>query len=271
MKKFKKAKFWRIASEGATTDGREISRDWLQQMADNYNPSTYTARINMEHIRGLVPDSAFRAYGDVLALKTETINGKLVLLAQLDPTDDMIALIKKRQKVFTSMEVDPDFAKTGSAYLVGLGITDSPASLGTEMLQFSAQHGALNSRKLRPENLFSSGYEVEFELDDDTSATLVDRIKTIFSRQSKTDSQLEDAGQAIEAIADEVQKQGQTVSGLSGQFTQNSNAITALQQSVSSLSDVVNTIKTQLDSEQQPGQFRRSKAPGSNAAAETDC
>lgn len=271
MKKFKKAKFWRIATEGATTDGRTISREWLQQMADSYNPATYTARINLEHIRGLHPESAFRAYGDVVALKTETIDGKLTLLAQLDPTDEMMALIQKRQKVFTSMEVDPDFAKSGSAYLVGLGITDSPASLGTEMLQFSGQNGALNSRKQRPENLFSAACEVEFDLEDDTGPTLVERVKSMFARQSKTDTQLSDANQAIEVIAGEVQRQGDTATALAGQFTQHSSALTALQQSVTTLTETVNSIKTQLDSEPQPGQFRRSKAPGSNAAEETDC
>jgi hypothetical protein len=36
------------------------------------------------------------------------------------------------------MEVNTSFADTGKAYLVGLAATDDPASLGTEMLQFSA-------------------------------------------------------------------------------------------------------------------------------------
>jgi hypothetical protein len=36
------------------------------------------------------------------------------------------------------MEVSTSFADTGKAYLVGLAATDDPASLGTEMLQFSA-------------------------------------------------------------------------------------------------------------------------------------
>ena len=32
-----------IATEGATVDGRNISRDWLTQMASNYDPKVYTA------------------------------------------------------------------------------------------------------------------------------------------------------------------------------------------------------------------------------------
>lgn len=38
-----KAKRFRIGVEGATTDGREIQREWLEQMAASYNPAVYTA------------------------------------------------------------------------------------------------------------------------------------------------------------------------------------------------------------------------------------
>lgn len=63
-----KSKRFRIAVEGATTDGRNISREWLTQMAKNYNPSVYGARVNLEHIKGYHPDSSFRRFGDVTGL-----------------------------------------------------------------------------------------------------------------------------------------------------------------------------------------------------------
>ncbi|MCI0593460.1 GPO family capsid scaffolding protein, partial [Chromohalobacter sp.] len=136
-------KWFRIATEGATTDGRNISAAWLQQMADNFDPDTYGCRINLEHMRGMLPDGPFKSYGDVTALKAEKgEDGKLQLLAAIDPTDDLKALNDKRQKVYTSMEVDPNFADSGEAYLVGLAVTDSPASLGTQMLQFAAGAGS---------------------------------------------------------------------------------------------------------------------------------
>ena len=31
------SKFFRVATEGATTDGREIQRSWIEQMAKNFN------------------------------------------------------------------------------------------------------------------------------------------------------------------------------------------------------------------------------------------
>ena len=47
-----KAKRFRIAVEGATTDGRAIPRERIAQMAKNYDPTMYGARIDMEHIKG---------------------------------------------------------------------------------------------------------------------------------------------------------------------------------------------------------------------------
>ncbi|WP_446668849.1 GPO family capsid scaffolding protein, partial [Klebsiella pneumoniae] len=52
-----KAKRFRIGVEGATTDGRNIERAWLEQMAASYDPQVYTALINLEHIKGYTPDS----------------------------------------------------------------------------------------------------------------------------------------------------------------------------------------------------------------------
>ncbi len=155
-----KSKWFRIAVAGDTTDGREIQSDWILQMAQNYNTDTYGARINIEHIRGVMPDSVFGMYGDVLALKTEkvTIDGeeKDALFAQIEPTQSLIELNKKKQKVYTSIEIDENFANKGSAYLIGLAVTDSPASLGTEMLQFAAgaKVNPFADKKQRPENLF---------------------------------------------------------------------------------------------------------------------
>ncbi len=163
-KKFR-SKWFRIALEGATTDGRKIERQWIQDMADNYDRKLYGARVNCEHIKSLLPDSPFGAYGDVLALKAEEVElggkKKLGLYAQIEPNEAGIALNKKGQKIYTSAEVAPEFADTGKAYLIGLALTDGPASLGTEALSFSAQHGTLANRKQHADNLFTAAEEVE--------------------------------------------------------------------------------------------------------------
>ncbi|WP_047238091.1 GPO family capsid scaffolding protein [Chromobacterium subtsugae] len=202
-----KAKKFRVATEGATTDGRNIERSWIEQMAANYNPKKYGARVNLEHFKGLLPDGPFKRYGDVLALTAEKVeDGKLALFAVIDPTDDLVALNKARQKVYTSIEVDPNFSDTGEAYLVGLAVTDDPASLGCEMLEFSAKAKAspLAARKDKPENLFTAAIEFTLELEDDSAGALAgfsDKIKGLLgkfsSRQTADTAELSAAVQTI--------------------------------------------------------------------------
>ncbi|MGF7149449.1 hypothetical protein FHS96_003100 [Sphingomonas zeicaulis] len=178
----KQSKFFRVAVEGATVDGRKIERSWISDMAATYNRATYAARVNMEHIRGFSADPPFNAYGDVLAVKAEEIElelagkkeKKLALFAQIEPTDALVQLNGKKQKLYTSIEIQPDFAGTGKAGLVGLAITDSPASLGTEMLEFAASQGdksPLAARKQNPGNHFSVAEEIELVFEDAPAVT----------------------------------------------------------------------------------------------------
>ena len=272
-----KSKWFRIAVAGDTTDGREIQSEWIKQMAENYDPNVYGARINVEHIRGVLPDSVFGAYGDVIALKTEkvTINGeeKDALFAQIEPTESLIAINKKKQKVYTSMEVDENFAKTGSAYLIGLAVTDSPASLGTEMLQFAAgaQVNPLNDRKQRPENLFSAATEVSIEFEEvktqrSYSAGLLDTVKKLFTKQEKAEQKsaesFSEQEQAILEIATETSKQGEAVSDLEENYRSLNTAHEQLQQDF-------NELKTKLDSE--PDNEPRPKSANSKFTEEVDC
>ncbi len=185
-------KFFRVFTEGDTTDGRVIERKWIEQMVATYNPDLYGARVWMEHLRSPYPDSTFKAYGDVLAVKAEELdNGRLALYAQIDPTPELVAINKARQKIYTSAEIDPDFAKTGKCYLTGLAVTDSPASLSTEMLSFAAAAptNPLAARKQSPGNLFTAATETTLEFEEMTTATddtkpLLDQIKALFTKQT---------------------------------------------------------------------------------------
>lgn len=272
-----KSKWTRIAVAGDTTDGREIKAEWIVQMAQNYDPNTYGARINMEHFRSVFPDGVFGAYGDVLALKTEkiTIDGeeKDALFAQIEPTQSLIDLNQKRQKVYTSIEVDENFANKGSAYLVGLAVTDSPASLGTEMLAFAA--GAtvnpLASKKQRPENLFTAAVETDFEFEEvqesqSFSAGLVKKVKDLFSKQQKSEQKsaesFSEQEQAIVEIATETAKQGEVVSDLETKYSTLNTAHEQLQKDF-------NDFKTKLDGE--PDQGGRPKSGNSKFNEVVDC
>lgn len=192
-----KTRFFRVALEGATTDGRSIEKQWLIDAAQTYNRETYAARVNMEHIRGITADKPFKSYGDVLSLKTEEVEiqlaGKtetrLALFAELDVTDELIAINRDKQKLYTSIEINPNFAGTGKAYLVGLAVTDSPASLGTEMLTFAASQGEKNplaARKQDPDNIFTAADEaVTFEIEtEEDAATQSDATAGLFAKIS---------------------------------------------------------------------------------------
>ena len=104
-------------------------------MAETYSPGTYTALIWPDHQRWQ------GNFGTVTELRAEEEGGVVSLFARLNPNERYAYVNEQRQKLFFSIEVAEDFAKTGKAYLVGLGITDQPASLGTSKMQFSAESG----------------------------------------------------------------------------------------------------------------------------------
>lgn len=206
-----KSKWFVVATEGATTDGRKINKEWLSQIAKNYDPkNTYGARVNLEHFRWRYfdkNDAHSYSYGDVLAVKTEEReDGKLQLLAQIEPTDALVALVKDKQKVYTSIEIDLDFSDTGEAYLVGLAVTDTPASLGTEYLTFcaSAQHNPLNDRKQKAENLVSEAVEATLEFTEEAvPMPWLEKFKAMFSKaKTDNDGKFAEHEKAMEMLAE---------------------------------------------------------------------
>lgn len=290
-----KSKFFRVAVEGATVDGRTIDRKWLEEMAATYNRETYAARVNMEHIRGLYPmtgdnDAAFGSYGDVLATKTEMVDidlggkteQKLALFAQVNPLPPLLALTKKGQKLYTSIEVNPSFADTGKAYLMGLAVTDTPASLGTEMLEFSAKMGAkspLAARKQQPGNFFSVATETVIELEGDQPNAdptgLFATLKTMFERftppapapqpELKPEPQLGQQAPAAGDFAVFGAAMSQMAGAVNKVATDTAQALTAIRGEVS-------TLKEQINATPAHGHHSRPPATGADAQfVKTDC
>jgi hypothetical protein len=281
-----KSKFFRVAVEGDTTDGRAVQREWLTQMAASYDPAKYGARVNIEHIRGFAPLSdknPFGAYGDVLALeareeKDGPHKGKLALYAQIDPTPALIELTKARQKIYTSIEIAPSFADSGEAYLVGLAATDSPASLGTEILAFSAQNPNANpfaARKQQPDNLFTAASEtvIELEAENDTAGlfSIVKNLLTGASRKSTADdSRFADVTKAVETLATHSAHKARDLEALAQRVTANEAALAEMTAKATASDEAFRTLHTQLSTTDN-GQPRRPPATGSNTASLTDC
>lgn len=278
-----KSKFFRIAIEGETTDGRVIQRNWLEQAAKNFNRDKYGARIWLEHLRSLLPDSPFKAYGDVLAVKTEEVEidgqKKLALFAQIDATPELVAMNKARQKIYTSCELSPNFAKSGEAYLVGLGVTDSPASLGSEMLAFAANcqptANPLAGRKQSPDNLFTAAQETVIEFEDVPQASTGDmlfaKVKELINFGKKdNDHRFADVGQAVEAIAMSQNDALITLARLKTQVTEYSTSITQLKTDLAESRKDFADLKAALD-HTADGTQKRPAATGGDGQVTTDC
>ncbi|EAO8410977.1 GPO family capsid scaffolding protein [Salmonella enterica] len=281
----KVSKFFRIGVEGDTCDGRIISASDIQEMADTFDPRVYGCRINLEHIKSVLPDSPFKRYGDVVELKAEKIeddsalNGKLALLAKISPSDDLVAMNKALQKVYTSMEIAPNFSNSGKCYLVGLAVTDDPASLGTEYLEFcrNAKHNPLNRFKANPENLISAATLAEIEFEDQPEtvfAALTDKVKAIFSRkQVSDDARMNDVHEAVTAVTEHVQTnltaQDKRLSDMETAFATFKQELTG---KVEETSQAFSDLKTTLDKTESFSQPRRAKASGGGGdELLTDC
>ena len=272
------SKWFRIGVEGDTCDGRVIDASDIQEMADTFDPRVYGCRINLEHIRSINPDGQYGRYGDVAEVKAELIDddsalkGKLALFGKITPLDNLLDMVAKGQKVYTSMEIRPNFANSGKSYLVGLAVTDDPASLGTEYLEFCSRATAnpLNGKKDQPGDLFSVATLAELEFEDQPETLLnklTDTVKTIFSRKQQSDeARFADVHEAVTSIAE-----------ADARFTALESELAALKDSVvtqgNETTQQLSTIQTTLDKTESIQQPRRQLSTGGDAAdmTLTDC
>lgn len=135
-----------VCTEGATLKGFTVTREQIQDMADTYSLALYPARLNLEHINSLWPDSDWRCYGLVKAaraveLTDGPLKGRLSLEAdiELDENQDarLFQLNRSGQKLFSSIEFFSSHPATGKAYLSGIAVTDTPAASGTQLITLS--------------------------------------------------------------------------------------------------------------------------------------
>lgn len=274
-----KSKFFRVATEGATTDGRTISREWLNQIGKNFNPAKYGARIWLEHFRGIYPDSTFRAYGDVTAVEVREVEDKkLALFAQIAPLPELVDMVKKGQKIYTSIEVTPKFADSGEAYLTGLAVTDSPASLGTEVLAFAQQKpeaSPFKGRKSSPEALFTEAVEaaIEWEPTDEAGDNLAqkfgDTIKGILEKfkgkSTSDDARFNQVAEGFKEFATAVTEQ------LQAQTKQFTTQLGELKTAHDKLQGDFVAQSKQLEGQRSQHHSHRPPATGNTGTVQTDC
>ncbi|WP_275098058.1 GPO family capsid scaffolding protein [Sedimenticola hydrogenitrophicus] len=277
----KRSKFFRVAQEGDTIDGRKITRQDINDAVSNFDSKRYGARVWLEHVRGYVPGGPFDALGDVYAVQAKEDDGVMGLYAQIEPLPELIAINQRAQKIYSSIELT--FSK-GKAWLTGLAVTDSPASFGTERLAFSAGSTLYHGPTMDDEHLYSVGLETEIEFvdssDDDAgnkdgsgagTPTLFTRVKALLGLHKKdTDNYLSDIDAAVMQIAESQQAliEGQPDPAA---FTQMQTDYSELKTAHDALSQQFSDLKTQLQGEVAGQQFNRPAATGGTVHIQTDC
>lgn len=148
----------KVGTSGATVDGRNISEQWLLDMAASYDPANeYTAQIwAWSHY------NHFATYGKVTAVKTaKDDKGRLSFYAKLSPLPELISLNRAGQLKHASMEIKLNYKNEGKAYLTGLLLTNDPASIGTQEIHFSTQHQTADKLYSSPETFVATMPEEE--------------------------------------------------------------------------------------------------------------
>ncbi|EDN4031413.1 GPO family capsid scaffolding protein [Salmonella enterica] len=263
-------KKFRVAVSGSTIDGREISGELLKAAAKNYDPTVYGARVNVEHIKSIFPNSELCAMGDVTALSAEDITegplaGRVALNAEIEPTDRMKKLTDEGKKIYSSIELYPD-ALDGKPYIMGLAMTDTPASLGTERLKFAAQQREQvmkfsNQHTEAP--MFTEAMEAEIielaEQRSEEGKQWFSRVMELIGKGRKSDSeQFSQVREAVEGVA-------QSHADLLDRFNDMSRQHDSDHKTIEKLSTELTTLRDQLVS--QDGDTKdRFRATGGNAA-----
>ncbi|MBW0864979.1 GPO family capsid scaffolding protein [Escherichia coli] len=252
-KKTSRKKF-RVAVSGSTVDGREISPVHLREAAENFNPDVYAARVNVEHYLSPCPSSEFSAMGDVTALSTEDITegplaGRTALYAEIEPTERMKQLVADGKKIYSSIELHPQFSINGRAYLVGLAMTDTPASLGTERLKFTAQQrqAVMTFNSIQGEApLISEAIESEIiemaEQRQEEGTQWFNRVMGIIGRGRKADdASFSRIQEAVEGVATSQADIIDRFNALETRHQQDSQKITSLTTELAALKEKLRT------------------------------
>ncbi|MDQ9126920.1 GPO family capsid scaffolding protein [Serratia fonticola] len=264
--------FIRVATEGETVDKREIKAEWLVDMAETYDPNVYTALLWPEHERW------FGSCGEVQELKAEVEDGLMRLYARICPSMDLLYSNRNGQLLFSSIEPTEDlnFRGTGKPYLEGLGVTNSPASIGTERMRFSANktgklYGALepfvisdiaDSEDLnmsdkdsskKGNSIFRSLFNIPDKAQQENKQPAEKPKSKFFSKARKfSDEDIQVLAEVVAELQDTVDEQAATIDELQ----QNATDVEEVKTAIEEVQAEVDTIKEEVSG----GEFKRLKS-----------
>lgn len=220
-------KKFRVASSGATIDGRQIKGEWLKQAAKNYDPSEYAARINVDHQKWT------GAFGDIHGFEVKEQDGRVDLYADIELNERGRWVNEAGQKMFASIELHDSVPNMSGMYITGMAMTDQPASMRTERLQFSAF--SRNKTVLTFDTELTADEIQAFMADDEDKtgglrasfAALRDSLANKFKAKDKETAALGDevratldafADKTVERFEEEAKAAGDRQSHLEGKF-----------------------------------------------------
>ncbi len=278
-----------LATSGATVDGRNIDENMITQMAQSYDPATYGARLNIEHIKGFSGDAPFNAYGDVLALSAEEVtvnfNGtdekRMGLYGVFSVTDDAEKLNESSQKVYPSVEINPNFAGKGYAYLMGCALTDTPAAIGTEKMKFNRSMPDTIKLSATDSNITAASLNIETAEETSEAAGAFASIKKFFDNMTQgqpltddTPAQTNDdksGGNESDPSTNDMNATFAQFGVMMGQMAAAMEASTkATNASIEKLSTEMTALKSDLEDTESGGNSPRPKSSG-NHFTKTDC
>lgn len=279
----KKTKKYLLATSGSTVDGREVKPEWLKEIASSYDPKTYGARLNIEHIKGFSGEGPFRAYGDVMEVSTEDVtvnfNGtdevRTGLYGVFEVTEDAEKLNQAGQKLYPSIEIAPNFAEKGFAYLMGCALTDTPAAIGTERMEFNRKTPGALSFNAKDFDIAAAALEFAGAASDDTENT----VNGAFASMKKFFDKFNVAATGSETAANKAaETQQPTVNAdmaelasvMQGVTTAFTTASEDMKKSIEKITNDLNALRTDFDKIEDPKTPHRPQSNGTHYA-KTDC
>lgn len=243
-----------IATSGQTIDGRTIEKAWLEDMAANYSPTLYSAKLWPDHER------YFGAQGKVLALKVApatdpALKDEIQLMGIIAPSEQLVYANQRGKYTHTSIEVLKNFAGKGFFYLGGLAVTDTPASLGTTELSFSESadkfyfHGSQldlsEVEEVADNKSFFSFFNRNDKPDEQDNAMNEEQFKQLLESVNATNAAIAALGTQFSATkpADKAEGEGESDQGeqsatvTAAQFEELKTLNTQLQEQLTKLSE----------------------------------
>ncbi len=183
-----------VCTAGDSVDGRVIQPEWLEEAAQTYSKKKYTSVVNFNHW----PKTWAGTYGAVDSLKIgQSEDGKVQLLARIEPNDNLIQL-SRREVLFTSVELTPNFLESGKWYMDGLAVTSDPASSGTDRVTFACK------AKPEGERVYSDYVQTAMTFSEQTDDEALGWLTKLFSSMDKNKVNEKEGDMSLEKKVDDL-------------------------------------------------------------------